>query len=193
MQTYTKQQRQGGGRYGARTLVGNWIEDVELQGSSIKDFLAKRETGRLKVDNFQDRTAVALTEVEHTRIADDPYIHYGDVLQLLHSQSGCYLACDVEDKVRWTAEPHEYDIDTRPGEMSCSATATASITHPVARNTFLLHKYVPSKPSPLEPSYPDDILRYGQKFRLIANPMAQVNVGRRVDGLEGSGGTPHNL
>lgn len=50
MQTYTKQQRQGGGRYGARTLVGNWIEDVELQGSSIKDFLAKRETGRLKVD-----------------------------------------------------------------------------------------------------------------------------------------------
>jgi hypothetical protein len=50
MQTYTKQQRQGGARYGAGTLVGNWNEDVELCGSDLKDFLTRQANGMLRTE-----------------------------------------------------------------------------------------------------------------------------------------------
>jgi hypothetical protein len=50
MHTFTKQQRQGGGKYAARTLIGNWSEDVDLQAASLKQFMQKRETGSLKLD-----------------------------------------------------------------------------------------------------------------------------------------------
>jgi len=46
----------------------------------------------------------------------------------------------------------------------------------VARNTFLITKYVPSRPTPLEQQWSDDVLRYGQKIRLLANPLAQVSI-----------------
>jgi hypothetical protein len=50
MHTFTKQQRQGGGKYAARTLMGNWSEEVDLQAASLKQFIQKRETGSLKLD-----------------------------------------------------------------------------------------------------------------------------------------------
>lgn len=64
--------------------------------------------------------------------------------------------------------------DTRPGELACAASATQALQEPVARNTFLITKYIPSKPTPLEQQWADDVLRYGQRIRLLANPMAQV-------------------
>lgn len=65
--------------------------------------------------------------------------------------------------------------DPRPGEQSCAASGTAVIVDPVARNTLLITKYIPNQPSPLEPQFEGDVLRYGQKIRLLANPMAQVS------------------
>uniref|UniRef100_A0A383WB84 Uncharacterized protein n=1 Tax=Tetradesmus obliquus TaxID=3088 RepID=A0A383WB84_TETOB len=96
-----------------------------------------------------------------TKVRDDPYVHFGDIVQLLHVNTGCLLAVDVEDK------------DTRPGELACAASATQVLQEPVARNTFLITKYIPSKPTPLEQQWADDVLRYGQRIRLLANPMAQ--------------------
>lgn len=49
---------------------------------------------------FQERMSTALAPVEMTKIRDDPYVHFGDVLQLVHVKTGCLLAVDVEDKVR---------------------------------------------------------------------------------------------
>lgn len=161
MQNYTQQQQKGGVKYAPRTLVGNWNEDIELQRAVLTDFLSKKETGRLKIETFQQRMAIALAEVELTRIRDDPYVHFGDLLQLVHGESGAALACDVEDK------------DTRPGEDACTATATTEFRLPVARNTFLIAKYRPARPSPQETYYDDDVLRYGEKIRLVANPLAQ--------------------
>jgi hypothetical protein len=43
--------------------------------------------------------AVALAGVELTRIRDDPYVHFGDLLQVVHASTGASLANDVEDKV----------------------------------------------------------------------------------------------
>ncbi|WIA11012.1 hypothetical protein OEZ85_011166 [Tetradesmus obliquus] len=143
MHTFTKQQRQGGGKYAARTLIGNWSEDVDLQAASLKQFMQKREAGSLKLDRYQQRMQTACSPVEMTKVRDDPYVHFGDIVQLLHVNTGCLLAVDVEDK------------------------------EPVTRNTFLITKYIPSKPTPLEQQWADDVLRYGQRIRLLANPMAQ--------------------
>ena len=53
----------------------------------------------LLLARYQNRMAVALAGVELTRVRDDPYVHFGDVLQVLHAGSGASLATDVEDKV----------------------------------------------------------------------------------------------
>jgi hypothetical protein len=45
----------------------------------------------------------ACCPVEMTKVRDDPYVHFGDVVQLLHVNTGCLLAIDVEDKVRAVA------------------------------------------------------------------------------------------
>lgn len=53
----------------------------------------------------------ACASVEMTKIRDDPYVHFGDVVQLLHVNTGSLLAVDVEDKVRMGA---------LSGMMTCS-------------------------------------------------------------------------
>lgn len=161
MQHYTRQQMRGDVRFNAVCLIGNWNEDRELQRTVLKDFLFKKDTGRLKIDMFQARMSTALSEVEMTKIRDDPYVHFGDVIQLVHVDTGTVLACDVEDK------------DMRPGELACAATAAPEIRAPCARNTFLISKYRPPRMSALDTFYEDDVLRYGQKIRLLANPLAQ--------------------
>jgi hypothetical protein len=50
MQQYTRQQREGGVRYGTRTLVGNWNEELEAHSTTLKNFVSKQETGTLKLD-----------------------------------------------------------------------------------------------------------------------------------------------
>jgi hypothetical protein len=42
---------------------------------------------------------VALQDVELSRVRDDEWVHFGDVLQLGHMETGGVLACDVEVKV----------------------------------------------------------------------------------------------
>ena len=42
--------------------------------------------------------ACALEEVELTKVANDDYIHFGDVIQLVHVETGHVVASDVNDK-----------------------------------------------------------------------------------------------
>ena len=109
---------------------------------------------------YHQRMQTALAEVDLTRVSDDAYVHTGDLVQLVHLETGSTLAGD----------PH--DADPRPGEEACAATAAIDVRSPCARNTFVILKYKPSKSSALEPYYEDDALRYGQKIRLALNPAA---------------------
>ncbi len=115
--------------------------------------------------------SVALQEVELSKVQDDEFVHFGDVLQLVHVDSSSVLAVDVSD------------ADTRPGEQSVAATAAPQITTPCARNSVVLTRYVPPPSSPLEPEYGDDVLRYGQKVQLAAHPLAS---GQDVDAQGGA-------
>jgi hypothetical protein len=49
---------------------------------------------------YKERMAMALAEVPMTRVRDDPYVHFGDVLQLLHANTNSVLSVDVEAKVK---------------------------------------------------------------------------------------------
>lgn len=63
------------------------------------------------------------------------------------------------------------DQDSRVGEHSCMATCQVpGQTYPCARNTFVLSKYVPERPSVSDLEFHDDILRYGQKIRVHMGP-----------------------
>jgi hypothetical protein len=107
---------------------------------------------------FSTRLAGALQEVELSRVADDDYVHFGDVLQLVHIETSSVVACDPSD------------ADSRPGELACAATAATHVTAPCARNSLILLRYTPPVGSPPEPEYGDDSLRYGQKVQLAAHP-----------------------
>lgn len=68
--------------------------------------------------------------------------------------------------------------DTRPGVQACAASASADPRSqmPVARSTLLLQKLPEQQLSALDARWQDDVLRYGQKIRLLAHPAAQVGV-----------------
>jgi hypothetical protein len=51
--------------------------------------------------------------------------------------------------------------------------AAPGLPPPVARTTFLLVKHSPLRPTPGDPAWEGNTLRYGQRLLLMANPMAQ--------------------
>ena len=112
----------------------------------------------------------ALKEVELTKVSSDDFVHAGDLIQLVHVETGHVVASDVNDK------------DPRPTEEACSATAAPEVRY-CSRNTFVVVKYTPGKNQALEPEYDGSALRYGQKFRLALNPGA---LGEPIDSNGGS-------
>jgi hypothetical protein len=86
--------------------------------------------------------------------------------------------------------------DTRPGATACAASASADprSQQPVARSTLLLAKVPRAQLGALEPcrdSESGDVLRYGERIRLFANPMAQGEpLLVSVDGSSSAGTKP---
>lgn len=99
-------------------------------------------------------------QVELTKAVADEYVRFGDVFQLENLKSGAALSVDVENK------------DPRAAENSCAVSASF-ITDPCARNTFTFEKYAPPATAVLTRTYDDDLLRYGQKVKIVSNPTAQ--------------------
>mmetsp|Transcript_18271 Transcript_18271/g.45445 ORF Transcript_18271/g.45445 Transcript_18271/m.45445 type:complete len:296 (-) Transcript_18271:170-1057(-) len=160
MQYYTKQELQGAGRYTGKCRIGNWNENDTLDEVRLKDYIAKKETGSLKMDKFQKRMNTALQKVELTSVVADEYVRFGDVFQLENLSSGAVVSVDVENK------------DPRAAENSCAVSASF-ILEPCARNTFTLEKYAPPASSVLTLTYDDDLLHYGQKVKFVVNAAAQ--------------------
>lgn len=114
-------------------------------------------------------------------LRQDGAVHFGDLLQLAHAPSGGVLAANT------------YDHDV-PGTAAaagssggaCAASLTggqAAATAPMARNTLLLSRYAPLRPSPLQPQWDGDQVRYGQRLLVVANPEAR---GEPLDAAGGS-------
>ena len=87
-------------------------------------------------------------------------VHFGDVVMLANVASGAAIAADVED-----ADPRA-DVP-----LSCAVSAS---THPApaARNTWSFEKYAPRASAFLTPTWDDDLVRYGQKVKIVLNAAA---------------------
>ncbi len=69
-------------------------------------------------------------------------------MQVVHLDSSAVVAVDVGD------------VDIRPGQDACAATASPSITAACARNSLVLLRYQPPAGlKTLEPDYGDETLR----------------------------------
>ncbi|KAI8466385.1 MAG: flagellar associated protein [Monoraphidium minutum] len=160
-------------RYRAGVLIGGYAEDEEQRRSSMKAFLSATASGALKSSRWQERVAVGTAPVKPSRVREDAWLHFGDLLQCRHAASDCALAVNLHDREMST-----------PGEEACAASAVPPpAASPTARTTLLLSKYTPLRPSPLEPQYDGDVLRFGQKVHLLANPMVS---GEPLDAAGGS-------
>jgi hypothetical protein len=106
--------------------------------------------------------------VELTKAVADEYVRFGDVVQLENLRTGAVVSVDVENK------------DPRAAENACAVSASF-IADACARNTFTLEKYTPPSTAVLTMTYDDDLLHYGQKVKIVVNPLAH-------GGAEGGGG-----
>jgi hypothetical protein len=50
---FTPQQLSGGPKYSCKTRVGNWSEDFDLAGTAQKDYLDKKNKGKLIINQTQ--------------------------------------------------------------------------------------------------------------------------------------------
>eukprot|EP00898_Chlorokybus_atmophyticus_P009023 jgi/Chlat1/9121/Chrsp97S08424 len=164
MQYYTRQQLQGAQKYGGPCRIGNWNEDRVQQEASLKAFLERASSGQLSLQARASREARALAPVARCAASDDGVVRLGDVVSLRscfnnNANIGPVLAVDAEGR--------------DAGQEGCAAvTATTLHMQPCARNTFILVRYVPPRSASLEKVWEGDCIRYGQKVRLAANPLA---------------------
>ena len=147
---FTVQQTQGGPRFSSKVLIGNWSEDVELEQVRFKDFLKKRETGKLSVHQVQGKIAKSLVPVGHS-FSPDGKLRFGDKIMLGNQKTRGLLAADVGDRVQSTG-------------FACAVTSSPSITGPVARAVFILTRVNDRD------GFPGDYLHYGQEFTLQTHP-----------------------
>ena len=99
-------------------------------------------------------------------------VRFGDVVMLANVASGAAIAADVED-----ADPRA-DVP-----LSCAVSAS---THPApaARNTWSFEKYAPRASAFLTPTWDDDLVRYGQKVKIVLNAAAGAISGANDENVQ---------
>ncbi|KAM4826071.1 cilia- and flagella-associated protein 161 [Thomomys bottae] len=145
--------------YGPRVLMGNWNEDVSLREEIMKDFLEKRDQGKLLIQR-NSRLKMNLLRPVQLSISEDGYIHYGDKVMLVNpdhppqEEAGLFQRGDLS----LCMTPDE--IKVQLGEVfqvPCGLTAVETKL-PVSRNTFVVLSTGKDATG--------QVVRYGQDFCL---------------------------
>eukprot|EP00747_Dinoflagellata_sp_TGD_P164097 gnl/TRDRNA2_/TRDRNA2_183555_c0_seq1.p1 gnl/TRDRNA2_/TRDRNA2_183555_c0~~gnl/TRDRNA2_/TRDRNA2_183555_c0_seq1.p1 ORF type:complete len:324 (-),score=52.67 gnl/TRDRNA2_/TRDRNA2_183555_c0_seq1:202-1086(-) len=152
---FTPQQLTGGPRYQHKVRIGNWSEDLELEEIKLKDYLKKKEQGALLVNAKQVQLEESLMAQELSSTADG-LLRFGDRLMLVNHQSKGYLAANPHDAVQKSHQA--YILTSGPNSNAC------------VRNVFELERADPHD------GFEDDLLHYGQSFRLRLNPFSKIAV-----------------
>ncbi|KAL4454993.1 hypothetical protein ABPG74_006375 [Tetrahymena malaccensis] len=132
-------------KYRHQVRIGNWSEEWELEKIRFKDYLAT-----------QTKTSIAQQKIEagHQKASltysKDGYIHFGDRIMLYNDKTRGYLVCDIWEKYNQIDE--SYPV------------STTGKTFPCARSIFLI------QPCPEDYNPRQNILCYGQKFKIVVNP-----------------------
>jgi hypothetical protein len=108
------------------------------------------EENKLAVNKTQQKYAKGMKRVPHT-YTEDGYLRFGDKVMMLNKKTEGYLVFDMGDKIITHDEAY-------------ANTTSKKASTPCARNIFVL-----AKAEDTEEEYEDDIIRYGQKIRIMAN------------------------
>lgn len=150
---FTPQQLTGGPRYQHNVRMGNWKEDLELEEIKLKDYLKKKETGSLLVNQKQRQLEACLRQSELTP-SSDGFLRWGSKVMLFNHQSKGFLAGNPYDP---TTKAHEgFVLTTSPNSMPC------------VRNIFELVRVNNND------DFDDDVVHYGQTFRCRMEPFGNI-------------------
>nr|XP_004658298.1 cilia- and flagella-associated protein 161 isoform X1 [Jaculus jaculus] len=145
--------------YGPGVRMGNWNEDAYLEEERMKDFLEKRDLGRLLIQRNRALKKNLLKQMQLS-VSEDGYVHFGDKVMLVNpdhppvEEVGVYQDGDVS----LCMTPDEINAQlTDELEVPCGLSAAKSKV-PVARNTFTILS--------VGRDTSGQVLRYGQDFRL---------------------------
>ncbi|XP_020010144.2 cilia- and flagella-associated protein 161 [Castor canadensis] len=145
--------------YGPGVRMGNWNEDVYLEEERVKDFLEKRDKGKLLIQRNRRMKKNLLRQMQLS-ISEDGYIHYGDKVMLVNpdyparEEVGLFLRGDLS-LCMTPDEMKAYLSDEF--EVPCGLSAVQTKI-PVGRNTFVIMSAGRDTTG--------QVLRYGQDFCL---------------------------
>ncbi|KAM6181724.1 cilia- and flagella-associated protein 161 [Erethizon dorsatum] len=145
--------------YSPRVRIGNWNEDAYLEEEGMKDFLEKRERGKLLIQRNR-RLKTHLLRPMQLSVSEDGYIHYGDRVMLVNpdyperEEAGVFLGGDLS--LCMTPDEMQAHLSDELG-LPCGLSA-AHIMVPVGRNTFVVLS--------VGRDATGQVLRYGQDFCL---------------------------
>ncbi|XP_031524292.1 cilia- and flagella-associated protein 161 isoform X3 [Papio anubis] len=144
--------------YGPGVRIGNWNEDVYLEEELMKDFLEKRDKGKLLIQRRR-RLKQNLLRPMQLSMTEDGYIHYGDKVMLVNpddpdTEADVFLGGDLS----LCMTPDEIQSHLRDElEVPCGLSAVQAKT-PIGRNTFIILS--------VHRDATGQVLRYGQDFCL---------------------------
>jgi hypothetical protein len=162
--------------------IGNWNEDIARTEVAAQDYESRRAKGDLvHITKAREKTFLS-QPVPHSYSADGT-VRYGMTVMLATgfsegaggSGGGSGAAFAPSPSTRYLANLMFNLLS--PGRARVTAGAEA---RPQARNTFVLGR----SGDPRAPGLPeDDILRYGDRVTLAANPSLTADPATRVEGL----------
>ena len=144
---FTPQQLSGGPKYSHKTRVGNWSEDLDLGNHVQKDYLDKKNKGKLVINQTQQKFAKAFQRVPQS-YSHDGQLRFGDNVMMMNKQTNSFLVFDMGDKI--TSSDEAYACTTTKNEVG-----------PVGRSILSVQKVENDG---------DDVVRYGEQVRFVTNP-----------------------
>lgn len=102
---FTPQQLSGGPKYSCKTRVGNWSEDFDLAGTAQKDYLDKKNKGKLIINQTQQKFAKAFQRVPHS-YSHDGQLRFGDNVMMMNKAVNGFLVIDTGDRITSSDEAY---------------------------------------------------------------------------------------
>lgn len=151
----TPQQVSGGSKYGNRTLLGNWAEELAIAESKLNGFKKRSESGSLSLRKQEVKIARCNEIVPHS-FSEDGLVRYGDTVVLQHDVTSTILACDPFEELIQGQDKYLITASQQPAHVPC------------ARNVFRVVRPPAHLRSP-EDDGEDPILKVGLAFMLECN------------------------
>jgi len=126
---------------------------LELEEIKLKDFLKKKELGKLLVNAKQTQLEESLQQVELSSTPDG-LLKFGNKVLLLNHQSEAFMCANPHDVLKKATDA--YALTTGPNSNAC------------VRNCFELERADPND------GFDDDVIHYGQNFRMKMKEFSKI-------------------